>query len=147
MGAAAQPGGFDAGCHRLRVTGSKVVDYPPGIALMTSAVVLLGAWVEAGQRGAAELPNTAVHRIPLLDTVYTLVHCMVGLFHQRGADGRRAMSPVWLLHFGSPAGAGVPGRLSSPAGGGRRGPALPGRAGAHRHGDSADAVRPDRRDL
>lgn len=108
------PVGSVLGTIGFGITGSEIVGYLIGIALIVGFIVLLGAWVEAGlQRGVAKLLDTVLRRIPLVRTVYDLAHRMVGLFRQRDADGVRAMSPVWL-HFGGPGGAAVLGLLSSP---------------------------------
>lgn len=98
----------------LGVTGSVLVGYAIGVALVALAIVLLGLLVEVGlQRGLASLVNAVLSRIPLVGTVYELLQKMVGLFAQRDQDGARSMSAVWC-HFGGPGGAAVLALLSTP---------------------------------
>lgn len=98
----------------LGVTGSEIVGYLIGVALVALAILLLGAVVEAGlQRGLARLLNALVRRIPVVRTVYDFSHKMVGLFAQRDEEGLRSMSPVWC-HFGGMGGAAALALLSSP---------------------------------
>jgi len=98
----------------LGVTGSEIVGYLIGVALVALAILLLGAVVEAGlQRGLARLLNALVRRIPVVRTVYDFAHKMVGLFAQRDEEGLRSMSPVWC-HFGGVGGAAALALLSSP---------------------------------
>ena len=98
----------------LGVTGSEIVAYLLGVALVAGLIVLLGAFVQTGlQRSAAPLLDAVLRRIPLVRTVYDLAQRMVGLFKPGQADGLRSMSPVWC-HFGGPGGASVLALLSSP---------------------------------
>ena len=98
----------------LGITGSEVVGYLVGVALLAGAMMALGAFVRAGlQRSAAPLVNALLNRIPVVRTVYDLAHRMVGLFRPGQADGLRSMSPVWC-HFGGPGGAVALALLSSP---------------------------------
>jgi uncharacterized membrane protein len=88
----------------LGVTGSEIVGYMLGIALVALAILALGALVEAGlQRGTARFIRSLLDRIPVFGTVYDFVHRMVGLFGQRDQEGLKSMSAVWC-HFGGPAG-------------------------------------------
>jgi len=97
----------------LGVTGSEIVGYLIGVAIVLGAILLLGALVEAGlQRGLAQLIDNLVRRIPLVRSVYDLVHRVVQLLSQREDDGGRAMRPVWVRFGGS--GACVLGLQSSP---------------------------------
>ncbi len=110
----ASPVGTVLGFIGLGVTGSGVVGYLLGLLLLAAGLVGLGVLVEAGlQRGLARLLDSAVRSIPVVRTVYDLMHRMVALFRQRDEEGTRAMSPVWC-HFGGPGGAAVLGLLSSP---------------------------------
>lgn len=98
----------------LGVTGSEVVGYLMGVALVALAIFGLGLSVEAGlQRGTARVLRAVVQRIPLVNTVYELVHKMVGLFSQRDADGAKSMRAVWC-HFGGVGGAAALALLSTP---------------------------------
>ena len=98
----------------LGVTGSEVVGYLFSVAVIAGAIVLLGAFVQAGlQRSAAPILDAILRRIPVVRTVYDLAHRMVGLFKPGQAEGLRSMRPVWC-HFGGPGGASVLALLSSP---------------------------------
>jgi uncharacterized membrane protein len=97
----------------LGVTGSEIVGYLIGVAIILGAILLLGALVEAGlQRGLAQLLDGLVRRIPLVRSVYDLVQRFVQLLSQRDEAGTRAMSPVWCRFGGS--GAAVLALQSSP---------------------------------
>jgi uncharacterized membrane protein len=96
------------------VTGSEVVGYLIGVALVAGMIFGLGLLVEAGlQRGAAAVMQAVLRRIPLVNTVYGLAQKMVGLFQQRDNAGQRSMRAVWC-HFGGPGGAAVLALLSTP---------------------------------
>ena len=98
----------------LVITGSEVVGYLVGVALLAGALVALGGFVQVGlQRTAAPLLNAVLRRIPVVRTVYDLAHRMVGLFRPGQDDGLRSMSPVWC-HFGGPGGASALALVSSP---------------------------------
>jgi uncharacterized membrane protein len=98
----------------LGVTGSEIVGYLIGVALVALAIVALGGMVEAGlQRGVAAVLGAVLRRIPLVSTVYDLLHKMVGLFSQRDEDGLKSMSAVWC-HFGGVGGSMALALLSSP---------------------------------
>lgn len=87
------------------VAGSEVVGYLLGVVIVAVAIYLLGLLVEAGlQRGLAKLLTNVVQRIPLVRSVYDLIHRFVGLMAQRDEAGLKAMSPVWV-HFGGEGGA------------------------------------------
>jgi uncharacterized membrane protein len=90
------------------VTGSEVIGYLVGVAIVAAAIFGLGLLVEAGlQRGLARLVDALVTRIPLVNTVYGLIRRMVELVSQRGSaadGGLKSMRPVWC-HFGGPGGA------------------------------------------
>ena len=97
----------------LGVTGSEIVGYLIGVAVIAGAILLLGMLVEAGlQRGFAQLLDKLVRRIPLVRSVYDLVQRMVALLSQRDNAGTRAMRPVWVRFGGS--GAAVLALQSSP---------------------------------
>ena len=98
----------------LGVTGSEVVGYLLGLALVAGVIFGLGLLVEAGlQRGLNSVVNGVMRRIPLVRTVYDFAHKMTGLFAPRAEDGLRSMSPVWC-HFGGVGGAAALALLSSP---------------------------------
>ena len=97
----------------LGVTGSELVGYTIGIGLVAAAIFVLGLLVEVGlQRGMSRAVQAVLQRIPLVRTVYELLHKMVGLFGQRDEDGLKSMSAVWC-HFGGVGGAAVLGLLST----------------------------------
>ncbi|MFP5399534.1 MAG: DUF502 domain-containing protein [Gammaproteobacteria bacterium] len=98
----------------LGVTGSEVVGYLLGVAVVAALVFGLGVLVETGlQRGVARLVDGLVTRIPLVSNVYGLIRRMVELFARRDAEGGlRSMRPVWC-HFGGPGGATALALLSS----------------------------------
>lgn len=98
----------------LGVTGSEVVGYLLGVAVVAALVFGLGVLVETGlQRGVARLVEGLVTRIPLVSNVYGLIRRMVELFARRDAEGGlRSMRPVWC-HFGGPGGATALALLSS----------------------------------
>lgn len=84
----------------LGVTGSEIVGYLIGVAIIVLSLLLLGLLVELGlQRGLVGLVDSAMRRIPVVRTVYDLLQRFVGLMAQRDPDGTRAMRPVWC-HFG-----------------------------------------------
>jgi uncharacterized membrane protein len=84
----------------LGVTGSEIVGYAIGVAIILGVILLLGVLVELGfERGMAQVVDTVVQRIPVVRNVYDLVQRFVGLMSQRNDDGTRAMRPVWC-HFG-----------------------------------------------
>lgn len=85
----------------LGVTGSEIVGYTVGLALIAAAILGLGLLVELGfERGLASLVEGVVRRIPLVRNVYDLVQRFVGLLSQRDPDGTRAMRPVWCTFGG-----------------------------------------------
>lgn len=92
----------------LGVTGSEIVGYGIGLAIIVGAILLLGLLVELGfERGLASVVDAVVRRIPVVRSVYDLVQRFVALLSQRDEDGTRAMQPVWVA-FG---GRGEPGCL------------------------------------
>jgi uncharacterized membrane protein len=98
----------------LGVSGSEVVGYLVGLAVVVVLVTLLGALVSAGmQRGLSQLFDRLVRHIPVVRTVYELATKLVGLLSQREQDGPKRMRAVWV-HFGGPGGASVLALLSSP---------------------------------
>jgi uncharacterized membrane protein len=98
----------------LGITGSEVVGYAIGVAVVMAAVFLLGLLVQTRLRDVlAALLNGVVQRIPLVRGVYDLTKKFVDLLSQRNDDGLRSMRPVWL-HFGGVGGAAVLGLLSTP---------------------------------
>lgn len=98
----------------LGITGSEIVGYLIGIAIVAVALVLLGAIVQAGlQRNASRLFQAVLQRIPLVRTVYDLLRRLVGLLDQRDKSGAKSMSAVWC-HFGGVGGAAVLALLSTP---------------------------------
>lgn len=94
------------------VTGSEIVGYLIGLALIVASLFALGLLVEAGlQHGIASMLRAVLRRIPFVGTVYDMLHKMVGLFSQRDADGVQSMSAVWC-HFGGPDEPGSPPRAA-----------------------------------
>ncbi|MFM7532399.1 MAG: DUF502 domain-containing protein [Rubrivivax sp.] len=98
----------------LGVTGSELVGWLIGVAVVAVAILLLGLAVERGlERGAARVLDAVLRRIPLVGTVWDLAQRMVGLLQQPEQQGVRSMTPVWC-HFGGPGGASALALLSSP---------------------------------
>lgn len=98
----------------LGITGSEVVGYAIGVAVVMAAVFLLGLLVQTRLHDVlAALLNGVVQRIPLVRGVYDLIKKFVDLLAERDEDGLRSMRPVWL-HFGGVGGAAVLGLLSTP---------------------------------
>lgn len=98
----------------LGVTGSELVGYAIGVGLVVLALLALGVLVETGlQRGISAVLGAVLRRIPLVSTVYDLLHKMVGLFAQRDEDGLKSMSAVWC-HFGGVGGSMALALLSTP---------------------------------
>jgi uncharacterized membrane protein len=98
----------------LGVTGSEVVGYLLGLALVVAVVFGLGLLVEAGlQRGLNSAIDAVMRRIPVVRTVYGFANKMTGLFTPRDDDGLHSMSPVWC-HFGGVGGAAALALLSTP---------------------------------
>lgn len=100
------------------LSGSVVVGYLIGLAIVAGAVFALGLLVEAGlQRGLARLVNGTVRRIPLVRSIYDMARKMVALFvpdaDGGNGGGMRSMSPVWC-HFGGPGGAAALALLGNP---------------------------------
>jgi uncharacterized membrane protein len=84
----------------LGVTGSEVVGYLIGLALVAAVIFVLGLVVSQGlQRGVARLFGEVLQRIPLVGSIYDLARRLVGLFAQRKDGGMNSMSAVWC-HFG-----------------------------------------------
>lgn len=98
----------------LGITGSEVVGYAIGVAVVMAAVFLLGLLVQTRLREVlAALLNGIVQRIPLVRNIYDLIKKFVDLLGQRDEEGLRSMRPVWL-HFGGVGGAAVLGLQSTP---------------------------------
>ena len=90
----------------LGVTGSEVVGYLIGIAVIGLLIFLLGLFVTLGlERGVSRYLQGLIQRIPLVGSVYDLVKRMVDIFAARDDGGLRSMSAVWC-HFGGPPEAG-----------------------------------------
>lgn len=86
----------------LGVTGSELIGYAMGIAIVLASIFALGVLAEAGlQQGLNRVVRAIVTRIPLVGALYDILHKMVGLFSQRDAEGLKSMSAVWC-HFGGP---------------------------------------------
>ena len=93
----------------LGVTGSELVGYAVGIAIVLASIFALGVLAEAGlQQGLNRAVRAIVTRIPLVGALYDILHKMVGLFSQRDAEGLKSMSAVWC-HFGGPPEGAAPG--------------------------------------
>jgi uncharacterized membrane protein len=98
----------------LGITGSEIVGYAIGVAVVMAALFVLGLLVQTRLREVlAALLNGVVQRIPLVRGVYDVIKKFVDLLAQRDAEGLRSMRPVWL-HFGGVGGAAVLGLLSTP---------------------------------
>jgi len=98
----------------LGITGSEVVGYAIGVAVVMAALFLLGLLVQTRLREVpAALLHGIVQRIPVVRSIYDLIEKFVDLLAQRNDDGLRSMRPVWL-HFGGVGGAAVLGLLSTP---------------------------------
>ena len=98
----------------LGVTGSELVGWLIGVAVVALFILLLGVAVERGlQRGLARILDGILRGIPLVGTVWDLAQRMVGLLKQPEQQGVRSMTPVWC-HFGGPGGASALALLSSP---------------------------------
>jgi uncharacterized membrane protein len=97
----------------LGITGSEVVGYAIGVAVVMAAIFLLGLLVQTRLHDVlAALLNGIVQRIPLVRGVYDLIKKFVDLLAERDHDGMRSMRPVWL-HFGGIGGAAVLGLQST----------------------------------
>ena len=97
----------------LGVTGSELVGWLIGLAVVALGILVLGVAVERGlERGAARALDAVLRRIPLVGTVWDLAQRMVGLLQQPEQEGVRSMTPVWC-HFGGPGGAAALALLSS----------------------------------
>jgi uncharacterized membrane protein len=98
----------------LGVTGSELVGYAIGVAIVAALIFGLGVLVEAGlQRGLARAVDGVMQRIPLVRSVYDVVRRLTALVNtQRDGNGLHAMSAVWC-HFGGPGGAAALGLLGS----------------------------------
>ncbi|MBK6866402.1 MAG: DUF502 domain-containing protein [Burkholderiales bacterium] len=80
----------------------------PGYLLGLLAIVVLvygfGLLVEAGlQRGVDRIVKALMQRIPVVRTVYDVLHRLVGLISKPKDEGLNSMSPVWLYFGGLPA--------------------------------------------
>lgn len=96
----------------LGVTGSEVVSYALGIGIVLAAIFVLGLLAEVGlQQGMNRVLRAVLTRIPLVGTLYEILHKMVGLFSQREAEGMKSMQAVWC-HFGGAPTAGSPPRAA-----------------------------------
>ncbi|MCE2658995.1 MAG: DUF502 domain-containing protein [Rubrivivax sp.] len=98
----------------LGVTGSEIVGYAMGIGIVLAAIFALGLLAEVGlQQGMNRVLRAVLTRIPLVGSLYDMLHKMVGLFSQGDAQGLKSMSAVWC-HFGGPApvSASDPGRVA-----------------------------------
>jgi uncharacterized membrane protein len=91
----------------LGVTGSEVVGYLIGIAVVGLLIFVLGVFVTLGlERGVSRFFQGLIQRIPLVGSVYDLVRRMVDIFAARDDGGLKSMSAVWC-HFGGPPEAGI----------------------------------------
>ncbi|MCM5679721.1 DUF502 domain-containing protein [Schlegelella sp. S2-27] len=97
------------------VTGSEVIAYLLGVAVVMAAVFGLGVLVESGlQKGLRRAVESVLLRIPVVRTLYDFTRRFVDLLTKRDQeDGLKSMSPVWC-HFGGPGGAAVLALLSTP---------------------------------
>jgi uncharacterized membrane protein len=98
----------------LGITGSEIVGYAIGVAVVMAALFLLGLLVQSRLRDVlTALLDGVVQRIPLVRGIYDFIKRFVDLLAQRDNEGLRSMRPVWL-HFGGVGGAAVLGLLSNP---------------------------------
>lgn len=96
------------------VTGSVVIAYLLGFALVAAAIFGLGVLVESGlQKGARAAFESVLLRIPVVSKIYEFIKRFVNVMLQKDRDGLKSMSPVWC-HFGGVGGAAVLGLLSTP---------------------------------
>lgn len=96
------------------VSGSEVLGYAIGLAIIVSVIFGLGVLVELGlQRGLGAMVNAIVRRIPIVRNVYDTLTRFVEIVSRRDDSRLRTMRPVWC-HFGGPGGAAVLGLLSTP---------------------------------
>ena len=107
---------FGSGLLRigLGLTGSEVVGYAIGVAVVMVAIFALGLLVQTRLHGMLEaLTENIVQRIPVVRSVYDMVKKFVELFGQRDESKLKSMSAVWL-HFGGVGGVAALGLLSTP---------------------------------
>jgi len=98
----------------VNVTGSEILGYTIGLAVLLLAIFLLGVLVERGlQRGFTAMINALVSRIPIVRSVYDTIRRFVDLVAQKEDKSMGTMRPVWCS-FGGPGGATVLGLLSTP---------------------------------
>jgi uncharacterized membrane protein len=94
--------------------GSELVGYLIGLGILIGAIYALGLLVRTRLKPVlADLVNSTVARVPVVNTIYDLARRFVGLIGQRDEQGMKSMRPVWV-HFGGPGGVMVLGLLSSP---------------------------------
>ena len=83
-----------------------LLGYGLGLLIVLAFVYGIGLLVQAGlQQGLTNAINALMQRIPLVRTIYDVMHRLVGLLSQPRDDGLKSMTPVWL-HFGGPPAAG-----------------------------------------
>jgi len=96
------------------VTGSELLGYVIGLAIIASLIFGLGVLVERGlQRGLGAVVNAIMRRIPIVRNVYDTLTRFVEIVSRRDDSRLRTMRPVWC-HFGGQGGAAVLGLLSTP---------------------------------
>lgn len=109
------PGSFVGGglvALGLGATGSEIVGYLIGLALVLAAIFLLGLVVQTRLRlWLARSVGALVQRIPIVRNIYGIVERFVGLLLPREPGELQSMRPVWC-HFGGPGGVAVLGLLS-----------------------------------
>ncbi|MDO5624180.1 MAG: DUF502 domain-containing protein [Pseudomonadota bacterium] len=89
-------------------SGATMSGYLVGLLIVLTLVYSFGLLVEAGlQRGVDRMIQALMRRIPVVRTVYDVVHRLVGMLSKPREEGMKSMSPVWL-HFGGPAEPGKP---------------------------------------
>lgn len=99
----------------LGLSGSELVGYSIGVAVVLLAIFLLGMLVQTRLHAALlALTDGVMQRIPLVRGVYDMAKKLTELFGQRDEAQVTSMRPVWL-HFGGVGGAAVLGLLSTPA--------------------------------
>ncbi len=98
----------------LGLTGSEVVGYTIGVAVVLAAIFLLGLLVQTRLHAVLlAVTDGVMQRIPLVRSVYDMAKKLTEMFGQREESQVKSMRPVWL-HFGGVGGAAVLGLLSTP---------------------------------
>ncbi len=98
----------------LHFAANDTVAYAVGAALVLVAILLLGAFVQAGAKNLIQrLFDLLLQRIPVIGSVYGTSKQLVSLVNQKGDTDLKGMSAVFCF-FGDSSGAGFLGLLVSP---------------------------------